>query len=341
MTDARPPMPDDPMPDDSPLATTFYSARRSDARRSDARESDADRRVGHDARRAVGDKLGVKKLRKLLAEPLARAQIRCGRDRFYAILRNEGLLVKQKRTRRPQTTDASGWRGAAWPDLRESLRALGDAVLEPERLWVADITYVRLVATALHPQGAFCYAHLITDAYSRKIVGAYVSTTMHADQTLKALTRALDTRLYPEQELCHHSDRGSQYRAEVYTITLAAHGASVSMTQDGCPYDNALAESVNGQFKREYGLDGEFANIEAVENALGEAIAKYNDVRPHGSLAMATPSEVHAHPERFGRFGRFAMVWGKLPTEATTASDNPNTDDKSTCQSLSESLQPL
>ncbi len=291
----------------------------------------------HDARRAAGDQLGVKKLRKLLAEPLARAQIRCGRDRFYAILRHEGLLVKQKRTRRPQTTDASGWRGA-WPDLRESLRASGDAVLEPERLWVADITYVRLAATALHPRGAFCYAHLITDAYSRKIVGAYVSTTMHADQTLKALTRALDTRLYPEHGLCHHSDRGSQYRAEVYTLTLAAAGVRVSMTQDGCPYDNALAESVNGQLKREYGLDGEFANVEAVEYALGEAIAKYNDVRPHGSLAMATPSEVHTHPERFGRF---AMAWGKLPAEAATARDNPNTDDGSTCQPLSESLQPL
>lgn len=182
-----------------------------------------------DARAAAGQKIGTEKLRTLIAEPLARAHIRCGRNRLYRILRAEDLLIEPRRPRRPSTTDPSGWRGH-WPDLREGLRARGTAVLQPERLWVADITYVRLAPRSSCPGGAFCYAHLITDAYSRKIVGAYVGLTMHATETLKALRRALQTRTYPERALCHHSDRGSQYRAEVYTLTLAAGGASVSMS---------------------------------------------------------------------------------------------------------------
>ena len=280
-----------------------------------------------EARLLAGDKVGTKKLRHLIAEPLARAQIRCGRDRLFAILRQEGLLIKQKRARRPSTTDPSGWR-TNYPDLREGLRAGGAAALQPERLWVADITYLRLAASTQNPQGSFCYAHLITDAYSRKIVGAFVSPSMHADHTLKALTRALDARQYPDRELVHHSDRGSQYRADIYTITLAAAGVRVSMTQAGCPYDNALAESVNGQLKGEYGLDGEFADLVAVEYALGEAIDKYNNYRPHGSLGLATPAEVHARPQGFATF---EMAWGKLPSDVNerpdaAPGDNPNPD---------------
>ena len=302
-----------------------------------------------EARAAAGHKIGTKKLRRLIAEPLARAHIRCGRDRLYRILRAEGMPIKPKRSRRPSTTDPSGWRGH-WPDLREGLWARGTVVLQPERLWVADITYVRLASSSSRPAGAFCYAHLITDAYSRKIVGAYVGLTMHATETLKALRRALATRSYPERRLCHHSDRGSQYRAEIYTLTLAATGASVSMTQDGCPYDNALAESVNGQLKTEYGLDGEFANVEAVRYPLGQAVAKYNHRRPHGSLGMATPAAVHAGPEDHERF---AMAWGKLPPlDAAAAADNQipdaaarmtteNRNSNRRCQSIPESLHPL
>ena len=295
-----------------------------------------------EARQRAGEKLGTKKLRCLIAEPLARAQIRCGRDRLFAVLRREGLLVTPKRSRRPTTTAADGWRGD-YPDLREGLRAEGAAALRPERLWVADITYVRLAATAQHPRGSFCYAHLITDAYSRMVVGVYVSATMHADHTLKALTRALERRRYPDRALCHHSDRGSQYRAEVYTLTLAAAGVGISMTQDGCPYDNALAESVNGQLKGEYGLDAEFADVAAVEYALADAIHKYNHYRPHGSLGMATPAAVHADPERFGPF---EMAWGKLPgrgaAEALTrGGDNANPDADAERQPLTERTQPL
>lgn len=271
------------------------------------------------ARAAAGQKIGTEKLRTLIAEPLARARIRCGRDRLYGILRAEGMLIRPKRSRRPSTTDPDGWRGH-WPDLREGLRDRGAAVLQPERLWVADITYVRLAPSGSRPGGALCYAHLITDAYSRKIVGAYVGLTMHATETLKPLRRALATRTYPERRLCHHSDRDSQYRAEVYTSTLAAAGASVSMTQDGGPYDNALAESVNGQLKGEYGLDGEFADVEAVRYAFGQAVDKYNHRRPHGSLAMATPAAVHVAPEDHEGL---AMAWGKLPpSDAAATADN-------------------
>lgn len=314
---------------------TFYCAERLVRRR--AFETTLIVKFVAEARRLAGDKVGTRKLRHLIAEPLARARIRCGRDRLYAILRQEGLLIKPKRARRPSTTDPSGWR-ANYPDLRERLRAEGAAALQAERLWVADITYIRLAASSQNPQGSFCYAHLITDAYSRKIVGACVSQSMHADHTLEALTRALDTRQYPDRELFHHSDRGSQYRAEIYTITSAAAGVRISMTQAGCPYDNALAESVNGQLKGEYGLGGEFANLVAVEYALGEAIDKYNNYRPHGSLGMATPAAVHACPRGYDTF---EMAWGKLPSDVNektdaASGDNPKPDTENHRQLLSE-----
>jgi len=134
---------------------------------------------------------------------------------------------------------------------------------------------------------------------------------MHAIKSLKALTRALEQRLYPDRTLCHHSDRGSQYRADIYTKTLLNAKVGISMTESGSPYDNALAESVNGQLKFEYGLSKVFPNLDAVRFALGDAVNKYNNHRPHGSLDLATPNEVHAHPNKFRTF---EMAWGRLVT---------------------------
>ena len=271
-------------------------------------------------RRGVGARLGTRKLHALMADDLSAAGIRCGRDRLFAVLRAAGRLVSPQRPRRPRTTDAGAWR-RQYPDLRaELLASLGggadaEAATAPEQLWVADITYVRLAPSARAPAGAFCYVSLVTDAYSRKIVGARVHARLTTDGPLSALRDALAAREHPSRRLVHHSDRGLQYCAGVYVTTLREHGVGVSMTQTGSPYDNALAESVNGQLKSEYGLADAFADVDAVAYALGEAVARYNERRPHGALGMRTPREVHACPEHDPAV---AMAWGRLPGGGTT-----------------------
>lgn len=287
---------------------TYYSSEQVERRK--LAEVDLILQFIRDARERIGSKLGTKKLRKALTEPLERANIRCGRDRLYSILRDANLLRPRKRGRKPKLTDSAGWT-KKWPDLRLKLEQQGDCVLEPERLWVADITYVTIAPSPSYPKGRFCFVSLITDAYSRKIVGYHASYSMHAIKSLKALTRALEQRLYPDRTLCHHSDRGSQYRADIYTKTLLNAKVGISMTESGSPYDNALAESVNGQLKFEYGLSKVFPNLDAVRFALGDAVNKYNNHRPHGSLDLATPNEVHAHPNKFRTF---EMAWGRLVT---------------------------
>ena len=309
-------------------------------------------------RAAAGPRIGTRKLYALMAADIEAAGIKCGRDRLFSVLRAAGQLVLPLRARRPRTTDASRWR-RRWPDKRaEMVGAIGNANTAPEQLWVADITYVRLAPSARAPEGSFCYVSLITDAYSRKIVGARVHARLTTDGPLAALRDALAQRVHPEHELVHHSDRGLQYCAGVYVKTLRDHHIDISMTQSGSPYDNALAESVNGQLKCEYGLGQSFANVDEVRYALGQAVSQYNERRPHGALGMRTPSEVHAlavHDEAV------SMAWGSLggtaangmttsvraPVELTTlnrtteSTDNPKTDDGSERQALAGRPHPL
>ena len=303
-------------------------------------------------RRRVGPRLGTRKLYGLIAADLSAAGIKCGRDRLFGLLRRAGLLVTASSARRPRTTDSSRWL-RQWPDRRADLLA-DPRPTAPEQLWVADITYVRLApSTAAAAGSPFCYLSLITDAYSRKIVGAYVSRGLHADGPLKALRQAIGQRRHPERDLAHHSDRGLQYCSGVYVRELQAAGIAISMTQDGCPYDNALAESVNGQLKSEYALSGEYGDVAAVRYAVAEAVRRYNDHRPHGSLRGRTPAEVHEDPVHQAGID---MAWGSLPEPTsqtrttspppTTLSrtgdpqDNPHQDDHHRCQTEAGLLPP-
>lgn len=223
-------------------------------------------------------RLGTRKLYYLLKEAFAQEGIRLGRDRLFDILREERLLIVKKK-RYSKTTDSKHWMHK-YPDLVK-----GIDLHRPEQLWVADITYVAL-------KERFCYLHLITDAYSKKIMGYSLSKDLAATSTVKALHQALGNRIN-NKALMHHSDRGLQYCSSLYTKVLQSNNVAISMTESGSPYDNAIAERVNGILKDEYGLDEIFEDLPQLSKQVNEAINSYNQQRPHLSNHLLTPNEMH------------------------------------------------
>ena len=155
----------------------------------------------------------------------------------------------------------------------------------PHEAWVSDITYIRT-------EEGFVYAALITDAYSRKIVGAHLGDSLETEGCLRALAQALG-ELPPGKRPMHHSDRGSQYCSHAYVGRLQAQGMEISMTEELHCYENAMAERVNGILKQEYELDQNFRTKEQAQEAFEQAVWLYNHRRPHLSLAYRTPEQVH------------------------------------------------
>jgi transposase InsO family protein len=201
-----------------------------------------------------------------------------GRDSFYRLLREFGLMLRLKK-RRVRTTDSSH-SYPRYPDL-----AKGFVPMQAGVLWVADITYVRLW------DGRFCFLSLITDAYSRRITGWKLGSTLEYVHTLKALEMAIETSGHPLEGLIHHSDRGGHYAHETYISLLRRHGVRSSMTRSGDPPDNAMAERVNGIVKQECLHLKTFRTIEQVQSALEQYIDFYNSRRPHASIDFLTPVE--------------------------------------------------
>lgn len=205
--------------------------------------------------------------------------ITMGRDAVFDLVRNNGMLIKSKK--RHVITTNSFHRYRIYPDLvqrRHPQRA--------EEIWVSDITYITTTI-------GFTYLSLITDAYSRKIVGHYLSTDLKAAGCIKALNQALKARMYPEKSLIHHSDRGTQYCCDEYVSILKAKGISISMTQTGSPYDNAVAERVNGILKTEFDLYKTFKSHSQATAAIDYAVYKYNNLRLHASCGYKTPEKAH------------------------------------------------
>jgi transposase InsO family protein len=223
--------------------------------------------------------VGTRKLHKLLGEELRQQGLKIGRDRLFDLLRQEDLLVVRKR-KYVKTTDSRLWM-RQYPDLVKTMR-----LQRPEQLWVADITY-------LATQQGHCYLHLITDAYSKKIMGYKLSKLLAASETLQALKAALSNRYYAQHPLIHHSDRGLQYCSKEYTTLLNQHNISISMTQTGSPYDNAVAERVNGILKQEFGMDDLFETFKQAQQQLDQSIILYNQLRPHLSNSYLTPEQMH------------------------------------------------
>lgn len=223
-------------------------------------------------------RLGTRKLYYLLKESLLSLGIGIGRDRLFDFLRSEGLLIQRKK-KSAKTTDSHHWM-RKYPNQIKEL-----PVRRPEQVWVADITYLQL-------KEGHCFLHLITDAYSKMVMGYAVSNTLAASHTLHALNQALKNRRYTK-ELIHHSDRGLQYCSAGYTKKLKDHGVQISMTENGSPYDNAIAERINGILKDEFALDDTFDGREQVDKQVKQSIETYNNLRPHDSNHSLTPHQMH------------------------------------------------
>lgn len=204
-----------------------------------------------------------------------------GRDAFISLLRREGLLLRLKRRRHYKTTD-SDHPYFKYPNLVKGL-----TLTRPNMVWVSDITYVET-------EEGVCYLSLVTDAYSRKIVGWALGDTLAKEHPLRALSMAFeDMEWIPGTTLIHHSDRGCQYCSHEYVACLKAHAVQISMTQSGDPLENALAERTNGILKTEWLYHMTFSNMKHCESELCRIISFYNDERPHMSLGYLTPSQVH------------------------------------------------
>jgi len=224
-------------------------------------------------------RIGGKKLFWLLQPDINRMGVKLGRDKFFDILRAHGLLVERKK-RYARTTD-SYHRFHVYGNL------LKDKVLvKPNQAFVSDITYLRVAGKR------FVYLFLITDAYSRKIVGWELSESLAIEGAIKALKMALK-QCTNTNGLIHHSDRGIQYCSKEYVKMLKKNKASISMTEQNHCYENSMAERVNGILKDEFMLDLEYSNQFQALNAVKQAINTYNNHRPHLSLNLLTPQQVH------------------------------------------------
>lgn len=221
-------------------------------------------------------RLGVRKLYHLLQSEY---QVSIGRDKLFSVLKEKGLLVCKKR-KYTVTTNSKHWL-RKYPNLVK-----GISPERPEQLWVADITYIDTL------QGN-AYLHLITDAYSKQIMGYELCDNMEAASTLKALKMAISKRKYKTPDLIHHSDRGLQYCSKLYTDCLKENGITISMTENGDPYENAIAERVNGILKDEFGLSDKFENVTQAKELTRQSIEIYNKLRPHLSCSMLTPNQMH------------------------------------------------
>lgn len=202
-----------------------------------------------------------------------------GRDKFFDLMRDEGLLIKRKRKYVKTTNSEHGFKVYS-----NKIKEL--TILKPNQVWVSDITYIST-------SEGFMYLALITDLYSRKIVGYDISDSLEAEGCRRALKRAVSLVKNPTG-IIHHSDRGIQYCCKEYVKLLKKHKMEISMAAKGDCYENAVAERVNGILKEEYELGGKFMTKRIAIKATREAISLYNTLRLHGSISFKTPAEVYA-----------------------------------------------
>jgi len=222
-------------------------------------------------------RVGTRKLYKSLHEAFEKQELKIGRDTLFAILRDEKLLIKRKKAS-CRTTNS-------YHHFHKYNNLIKDVpITRPNQVWASDITYIRTV-------NGFCYLALITDMYSRKIVGYDISDSLELAGCLRALKSAL-RKARPAPGLTHHSDRGFQYCSHQYTGELKKHKIAISMTEDNHCYENALAERVNGILKDEFYLDQCFFSKEHATLATKSAIDIYNTKRLHLSLDFKTPDTV-------------------------------------------------
>ena len=232
-----------------------------------------------DKERKILPRIGGKKLYHQIQPSLQSKGIKMGRDKLFKLLDHYNLLIKPKR-RYIQTTMSKHWL-RKYPNLLKE-----QTITRPEQVWVSDITYIKT------DQGN-CYLNLVTDVYSRKIMGYAIADSMDTTNMKKAFEMAVNNRKYPAYPLIHHSDRGLQYCSQEYVQIAVDNNIKISMTENGDPYENALAERMNRTLKEEFGLGQTIKTKQQAFYLTREAINLYNHYRPHLSLKMKTPDQIH------------------------------------------------
>lgn len=234
-------------------------------------------------RKKVGHRTGGIKLYKELKKDMVSQNIHIGRDKFYRFLRQYNLLVPKLKSYHITTNSKH--------QFRKYKNLVKDKVpTRPEQLWVSDITYIKT-------EKGHSYLALVTDAFSKQIMGYKLDYHMRTSLCTDALAMAIKNRKYPEQKLIHHSDRGFQYCNPKYTSFAENNGIIISMTEQYDPYQNAVAERINRTLKYEYGLKQTIKNLNIATKITKKAVFVYNNLRTHFSLNLNKPNQVHLKPE--------------------------------------------
>ena len=230
--------------------------------------------------RKLHKRMGGRKMYDKLQEFMLTHQIKMGRDSFFDLLSANNLLVK-RRKRKVHTTNSFHWM-RKYPNLIKGFMSTG-----PNQLWVSDITYWKISTI-------YMYISLITDAYSHMIVGYQLAETLESVESVKALKMAISSLGDSQEGLIHHSDRGVQYCSVQYVEILKQNGMKISMTENGDPLENPVAERVNGILKEEYLLLENVSTKDQARQVLAKSIELYNTDRPHMSISNMTPFMVHS-----------------------------------------------
>lgn len=229
--------------------------------------------------RKIHPRAGVRKLMEYLQADLTVQQIKLGRDELFTLLRHHGLLVK-KTKRFHITTDSKHFFYKS-PNLLKN-----SEIKHAEQALVTDITYIKT-------DEGHAYLALATDPYSKKIMGYHLDNNMKVDLVKKALKMAHQNKQFDVKNTIHHSDRGIQYCCPDYSEYAQKLGYQLSTTQQYDPYENAVAERINGILKYEYGLKRTLPNLHIAQQMVAEAVSIYNHQRIHWSLGFKTPQLVH------------------------------------------------
>ena len=238
-------------------------------------------------------RIGTRKLYHMLTGTLQKHKIKIGRDKLFDLLEEYGMLVRRRKRKKVSTTDSNH------PFRKYPNRVRELQVIRPNQLWVSDITYIRLL-------DEFCYLSLVTDAYSRRIVGYCLYPTLQKEGPVAALKMALSSLpATVAGSLIHHSDRGRQYCCDAHINLLMERNVVNSMTEKGDPYENALAERMNRTMKEAFLLDKGFDSFDLASIVVKNAVNIYNSQRPHDSCNRMTPDQAHQQT------GPLPMRWKK------------------------------
>ena len=222
---------------------------------------------------------GAKKLYLDIKDDLQKNNIKMGRDKFFHFLKYHNLLIKKTKLYHITTDSKHGFYKSK--DLLIDLE-----IKHAEQAFVSDITYIKLASQ-------HAYLALVTDVYSKKIMGYKIDTNMRVQLVKEALQMAVKNRLYKHQNVIHHSDRGIQYCCPDFAEFAKSTKMILSTTQNSSPYENAVAERINGILKHEFGLNKTIPNLKTSQKMVKQAVEIYNNQRRHCSLGMKTPEFAH------------------------------------------------